>query len=74
MDMFSIFLISAKSNNITNIFVKSILVQKIAPTPIYDILMSLEHFEIKKKDLRPLKQLKIDSYQLSIVVAFGSER
>ena len=49
MDMFSIFLISAKSNDITNIFVKSILVLKIAPTFIYDIIMSPEHFEIKKK-------------------------
>ena len=58
-----IFLISTKSNYITNIFVKSILVQKIVPTSIYNILMSLEHFEIKKKDLRPLKRLEIDSYQ-----------
>ena len=64
MDMFSIFLISVNSNDITNIFVKSIHVQKIALSSIYDILMFLEHFEIKKKDLRPLKQLKIDRYQL----------
>ena len=47
-------LISAKSNDITNIFVKSILVQKIAPTSIYDIIISPGHFEIKKKYLRPL--------------------
>ena len=45
---------SAKSNYITNIFVKSILVPKIAESSIYDIIMSPEHFEIKKKDLRPL--------------------
>ena len=54
MDMFSIFLISTKSNDISNIFVKSILVQKIVLTYIYDISMSPEHFEIKNKDLRPL--------------------
>ena len=53
-DMFSIFLIFAKSNDITNIFVTSILVQKIAYTSIYDIIMSPEHFEIKNKDLSPL--------------------
>ena len=64
MDMFSVFLISAKSNDITNIFVKSILVQKIASTSIYDITVSSERFEIKKKDLSPLKRLKINSYQL----------
>ena len=50
---FDIF-ISAKSNDITKNFVKSILVQKIALTTIYDISMPLEHFEIKNKDLRPL--------------------
>ena len=44
----------AKSNDITNIFVKSILVQKIAETSIYDIIMSPEHFKIKNKDLCPL--------------------
>ena len=54
MDMLSIFLISAKSNDITNIFVKSILVQKIALIFIYDITMSPEHFAIKKKESRPL--------------------
>ena len=54
MDKFSIFLISAKSNDISNIFVKSILVQKIAQTSIYNMIMSPEHFEIKNKDLRPL--------------------
>ena len=52
--MFSLFLTSAKSNDITDIFVKSILVQKIALTSIYDIILSPEHFEIKNKDLRPL--------------------
>ena len=52
--MFSIFLIYAKSNDITIIFVKSICVQKIAYTFIYDIIMSPDYFEIKYKDLRPL--------------------
>ena len=52
--MFPIFFISAKSNDITDIFVMSILVQKIAYTSIYDIFMSPEHFEIKNKDLCPL--------------------
>ena len=33
-------LTSAKSNDITDIFVKSTLVQKIAFTSIYDIIMS----------------------------------
>ena len=51
--MFSIFSISAKSNDIKNMFVKSILVQKIAFTSIYDIIMSPEHFEIQIKELRP---------------------
>ena len=44
----------AKSNDVTNIFVKSILVQKSAYTSIYDLIMSLEHFEIKNEDLRPV--------------------
>ena len=65
MDMFSIILNFAKSNDITNMFVMSILVQKIASTSIYDIIMSPEHFEIKKKYLRPLT-VKIDSYQLCL--------
>ena len=39
---------------ITNIFVKSIFVQKIAFTSIYDTIMSPEHFEIKNKALCPL--------------------
>ena len=47
-------LTSAKFNDIANIFVKCILVQIIAETSIYDIIMSPEHFEIKNKDLRPL--------------------
>ena len=42
--VFDIFLISVKSSDITNIFVKSVLVQKIASTFIYDIIMSPEHF------------------------------
>ena len=37
---------SAKSNDVTNIFVKSILVQKFAYTSIYDTVMSPGHFEI----------------------------
>ena len=52
--MVSLFLTSAKSNDITNIFLKSILLQKIAFSSIYDIIMSREHFEIKNKDLRRL--------------------
>ena len=47
-------LTSTKSNDTTNIFVKSIFVQKIAYTSINDIIMPPEHFEIKSKDLRPL--------------------
>ena len=50
MDMFSIVLISAKSNDITNIF-KTILVWKISYTSTYDIVMSPEQLEIKNKDL-----------------------
>ena len=49
-----IVLTSAKSKDITNFFVKSILVQKIAKSSIYDISMPPKHFEIKNKDLRPL--------------------
>ena len=48
-DMFSIFLISAKSNDITEKFAKSILVQKIAYTSIYDSTMSHKQFELKNK-------------------------
>ena len=51
--MFSIFFVTAKSNDITNMFVTSVLVQKIAYTSIFDIIMSPEHFEIKNEDLRP---------------------
>ena len=54
MAMFSLFLISAKSNDITNMFVKSIIVQKIAYTSKYIIIMSPEHFEMHSKELRPL--------------------
>ena len=52
--MFSLFFASPKSNDITNISVKSILVQKKAITSIYNIIMSPGNFEIKNKDLRPL--------------------
>ena len=38
-----------ESNDITNIFVKSILVQKFAHTFSNDIIKSTEHFEIKNK-------------------------
>ena len=54
MDMYSIFFIFAKSNDITNIFVKSILVQKVVYSSMYVISMSPERFEIKKKYVRPL--------------------
>ena len=64
--VFDIFLISAKSNDNTNMFVKFILVQKIAYTFRYDIIMSPEHFETQNKELRPLKQFKIDNYQLCL--------
>ena len=49
-----LFLTSAKSNDITNIYAKSILVQKIAQTSIHDIFMSPQHFEIKNKNLLSL--------------------
>ena len=52
--MLKLFLMSAKSIDITNIFVKSILVQKIAFTSIFDITVSPEHFEIRNKDMSPL--------------------
>ena len=52
--MFTLFLTSVKSNDFTNIFEKSILVQKIKYAFIYDIVMSPEKFEIKNKDLQPL--------------------
>ena len=41
-------------DDITNMVVKSILVQKIAYTSNYIIIMSPEHFEIHNKELRPL--------------------
>ena len=47
-------LMSAKSNDITNMYLKSIIAQKIVFSSIYDITMSPEHFEIKSKDMRPL--------------------
>ena len=52
--MFLIFLISAKSNDITKKFVKSILVQKIAYTSMYDSTVSPKQIEIKNKELRSL--------------------
>ena len=64
---FSLFLTAAKSNAITNIFVKSILVQKIiALTYIYDIIVSSEHFEIKKQRFATPIIIEIDSYQLCL--------
>ena len=59
-------LISAKSIDITNIFVKSILVQKIAYTSLYDIIMSPEHFEIKKE--RFASSITVKNRQLSTVL------
>ena len=70
MDMFSKILISAKSNDITNMFAKSILVLKIAYTSICDIIMSPEHFEIQDKELRPLQPFKMDSYQMCMPLNF----
>ena len=54
-----------KSNDITNIFVKSILVQKIAFTFIYVVTMSPEHFEIKKQRFASL--ITVKNRQLSTV-------
>ena len=51
---FSLSVASAKSNDITNIFVKSILVQECPETSPYDIIMVSEHFEIKNKELRDI--------------------
>ena len=65
MNMFLIFLISAKSNDITNIFVTSILEQKIAYTSIYDVIMPPEHFEIKKQ--RAASLITVKNRQLSTV-------
>ena len=50
----SLFLTFAKSDDITNIFVKSILVQKIALTSIYDIIMSPEPFLNKEQRFAPI--------------------
>ena len=69
MDMFSICFISAKSNDIKNIFLKSIFVQKIASTFIYDINMSPEHFEIKKEIFA--SPVTVKNRQLSIVPLKG---
>ena len=64
--MVSLFLTSAKSNDITNIFVKSILVQKIAYFSIlYENIMTYEHFEIKKKIFVSL--ITVKNRQLSTV-------
>ena len=42
-----LFLDSTKSNDITNFFVKSILVQTFAFTSVYDMIMPLKQFEKK---------------------------
>ena len=52
--VFVVFLRPRNLMTLQTFFVKSILVQKIAFTSIYDIIMYPEHFEIKNKDLRPL--------------------
>ena len=49
-----VFLTSAKSNDIKKYFCQVKSCTEIAFTPIYDITMTTEHFEIKNKDLRPL--------------------
>ena len=54
LGMFLLVLVSAKSNDITNILVNSILVQKYSLSFAYDIIMSPEHFVIKNKGLRPI--------------------
>ena len=53
-----IVLISAKSNDITNMYLKSIIVQKIAFSSIFDIIISPDYFEIKSKDIHCSKYLK----------------
>ena len=52
-------------NDIKNIFVKSILVQKIAYTSLYDSIMSYKHFEIKKE--RFASFITVKNRQLSTV-------
>ena len=52
------FLTSAKSNDITNIFEKYIHVQKSVYNSIFDITMSPDHFEIKNKDCVPYNGIK----------------
>ena len=54
-----------KFNDITNIFVKFILVQTNAYTSLYDIIMSPEHFEIKKE--RFASFITVKNRQLSTV-------
>ena len=63
--MFSLFLTSAKSSDNTNIFVKSIIVQKMALVSIYDIIKSPKHFEIKKQRFASL--ITVKNRQLSTV-------
>ena len=63
--MVSLFLTSTKSYDITNIFLKSILVQKIVYSSIYNIIMSPEHFEIKKQRFACL--ITVKDKQLSTV-------
>ena len=50
--MFSLFLTSAKSNDIINTVLSCS--ENCVDFLIYDVIMSPEHFEIKNKDLRPL--------------------
>ena len=52
--VFDIFLFPRNLMTLLTVFLKSILVQKILSTSIYDIILSPGHFEIKNKDLRPL--------------------
>ena len=52
--MSSIFLIFAKSYDITRMDFTKIFAKKNSYTAIYEIIMSPEYFEIKNKDLRPL--------------------
>ena len=52
--VFDIFLVKQNLMTLQTFFVKSILVQKIVLISIYDIIMSPEDYEIKKKDLHPL--------------------
>ena len=68
--MFSLFMTSAQSNDITNIFVKSILVQKIAFTSIYDIVIYMIlscPLNISNKEQRFASLITVKNRQLSTV-------